>query len=150
MNLQTALQQQPEISRYTTLLKDGISLYPQNQYLNKSFELLRSFQPIITDVSLFRCNQSYVETLRISSVHTRKKHAQVCQIFMAINQLCLRLFHTDLVQIVLSQHGSNTIALKWASDSANDVSLFMVGDSTKGVGLLKLVGDQVLDYRATP
>ncbi len=150
LNLQSAFQQQPKISRYTSVLKDGKSVYPQNHYLNKSFELLKSFQPIITDVSLFRCNKSYVETLRTSSVHTRKKHAQVCQIFMAINHLSLRLFHTDLLQIVMSQHGSNTIALKWASDSANDVSLFMVGDSTKGVGLLKLVGDQVLDYRTAP
>ncbi len=147
LNVQSALNSQPHISRYSTSIKDGSELFPQNYFLNKSFELLKSFKPIITDVSLLRCGMSKVETLRTSTARVVRKHAFICQIFMIINQLSSRLFRTDLVQVILSQHGSNAIVLKWATNSTNDTSLFMVGDSTKGVGLLKVVSEQVLEYQ---
>jgi hypothetical protein len=141
---------QSSISRYSTSISNESDLFPQNQFLDRSFQILKSFKPIITDVSISRCNMNVVETLRTSSDRVVRKHAYICQIFEAINNLCLRLFRTDLVQVVLSQHGSNAIALKWATNSDEDTSLLMVGDSTKGVGLLKLVGEQVLEYRGTP
>ncbi|UCG03030.1 MAG: hypothetical protein JSW11_03390 [Candidatus Heimdallarchaeota archaeon] len=150
LSLQSNLSSQSSISRYSTTIKNESELFPQNQFLDKSFQLLKSFQPIITDVSLSRCNMNVVETLRTSSNRIVKKHALICQIFEAINNICSRLFRTDLVQVVLSQHGTNAIALKWATNSEDDTSLFMVGDSTKGVGLLKLVGEQVLEYRGKP
>lgn len=137
----------PRITRFTTSIRDRTSLFPENHYLNKSFELLESFKPIIKDISLLRCSMDTIEVLRTSSTYTTRKHASVCQIFMAINNISSRLFRTDLVQLVLSQHGFNTIVLKWATNSAKNSFLFMVGESSKGVGLLKLVGDQVLEYR---
>lgn len=142
--------QQPDFSRYSSSITTDGELFPNNQFLNKSFELLKSFEPIITDVSLFRGDMNKVEALRTSTVRVTRKHAFICQIFMTINNLSSRLFRTDLVQIILSQHGSNAIALKWATNSKKDASLFMVGDSTKGVGLLKLVSEQVLEYQAKP
>ncbi|MFX1517238.1 MAG: hypothetical protein ACFFC6_13120 [Promethearchaeota archaeon] len=147
LSLQGDLATQSSISRYSTSISNESDLFPQNHYLDKSFQILKSFKPIITDVSLSRCNMNVVETLRTSSEDVVRKHAFICQIFEAINNLCLRLFRTNLVQVVLSQHGSNAIALKWATNSEEDTSLLMVGDSSKGVGLLKLVGEQVLEYR---
>ena len=41
----------------------------------------------------------------------------------------------------------NNGALKWAMNSTKDTALFMVGDSVRGVGLLKLVGDQILEHK---
>lgn len=131
-------------------IKDESSLYHQNQFLDKSFELLKSFKPIITDVSLLRCSVDKVEILRTSTIRVAKKHAFICQIFIAINNISSRLFRTDLIQMVLSQQGSNAIALRWATNNTQDTSLFMVGDSTKGVGLLKLVSEQVLEYQVKP
>lgn len=147
LSIQGDYTTQSSISRYSTLISNESDLFPQNLFLDRSFHILKSFKPIITDVSLSRCNMNVVETLRTSSARIVKKHAFICQIFEAINNLCARLFRTDLVQLVLSQHGSNAIALKWATNSEEDTSLLMVGDSTKGVGLLKLVGEQVLEYR---
>ena len=147
LNIQGVLNPQPHISSYSTSIKNKSELFTKNQFLDRSFELLKSFKPVITNISLLRCSMNKAETLRTNSVHTTRKHALICQIFMVINNLSSRLFRTDLVQIVLSQHGSNAIALKWATNSTKDASLFMVGDSTKGVGLLKLVSEQVLEYR---
>ncbi len=147
LSVEGDLTSQSSISRYSTSIKNECELIPQNQFLDRSFQLLKNFKPIITDVSLSRCNLNVVETLRTSNDRVVRKHAFICQIFESINNLCSRLFRTDLVQVVLSQHGSNAIALKWATNSAEDTSLFMVGDSSKGVGLLKLVGEQVLEYR---
>ncbi|MFX0123667.1 MAG: hypothetical protein ACFFAE_08500 [Candidatus Hodarchaeota archaeon] len=147
LNLQGDFTSTSSISRYSTSIKNESDLFPQNQFLDTSFQLLKSFKPIITDVSLSRCNMNVVEILRTSSDRVVRKHAFICQIFESINNLCLRLFRTDLTQVVLSQHGSNAIALKWATNNAEKTSLFLVGDSTKGVGLLKLVGEQVLEYR---
>ncbi|MFX1282217.1 MAG: hypothetical protein ACFFB5_01120 [Promethearchaeota archaeon] len=150
MNVQSSDDYQPYISRYSLSIKDESKLYPQNQFLDKSFELLESFKPIITDVSLLRCSTDKVETLRTNATHVARKHAFICQIFIAINNISARLFRTDLIQMVLSQHGSNSIALRWATNNTKDTSLFMVGDSTKGVGLLKLVSEQVLEYQVKP
>ena len=150
LNIQGSNISQPYISRYSMSINDEIKLYPQNQFLDKSFELLKSFKPIITDVSLLRCSMDKVDTLRASTIRVARKHAFICQIFIAINNISSRLFRTDLVQMVLSQHGSNAIALRWATNNTKDTSLFMVGDSTKGVGLLKLVSEQVLEYQVKP
>lgn len=147
LRIQSDLTSQSSISRFSTSIRNESELFPQNQFLDRSFQLLKSFQPIITDVSLSRCNRNVVEILRTSTDRVVRKHAFICQIFEAINNLCSRLLRTDLVHVVLSQHGSNAIALKWATNSAEETSLFMVGDSTKGVGLLKLVGEQILEYR---
>ncbi|UCE13731.1 MAG: hypothetical protein JSV04_00815 [Candidatus Heimdallarchaeota archaeon] len=147
LNMQRTNSPKPHITRYGTIAIDRTSLFPENDYLNKSFELLESFKPIIEDVSLLRCSKDKVEVLRTNASFATKKHAAVCQIFMAINKISSRLLRTDLVQIVLSQHGFNTIALKWATKSTKNSFLFMVGESSKGVGLLKLVGDQILEYR---
>ncbi|MFX0014181.1 MAG: hypothetical protein ACFFB2_06800 [Promethearchaeota archaeon] len=147
LNIESSLTVETNISRYSISIRDSCDLFPENHFLNGSFELLRSFKPIITEVSLLRCSMHTFETLRTSNNRVARKHAYICQIFIAINNLCSRLFRTDLVQIVLSQHGSNAIALKWATDSALQTSLFMVGDSTKDVGLLKLVSEQVLEYK---
>ncbi|MFW9902848.1 MAG: hypothetical protein ACFFFH_00830 [Candidatus Thorarchaeota archaeon] len=150
LSIQNDFSTQSSISLYSISIHDKSNLFPQNHFLDRSFQLLKSFKPIITEVSISRCNMNMVETLRTSSDRVVRKHAFICQIFEAINNLCLRLFRTDLVQLVLAQHGSNAIALKWATNTAEDTSLLMVGDSAKGVGLLKLVGEQVLEYRVKP
>ncbi len=49
--------------------------------------------------------------------------------------------------MVLSQHGFNSVALLWAESDSRKSALFLVGDSIRGAGLLKLVGDQILDYK---
>ncbi|MFX1537858.1 MAG: hypothetical protein ACFFDI_27010, partial [Promethearchaeota archaeon] len=150
LSIQGDLTTQSSISQYSISIRDESNLFPQNHFLDRSFQLLQSFKPIITEVSISRCNMNVVETLRTSSDRIVKKHAFICQIFEAVNNLCFRLFRTDLVQVVLSQYGLNAIALKWATNTKEDTSLLMVGDSTKGVGLLKLVGEQVLEYRGQP
>jgi hypothetical protein len=37
--------------------------------------------------------------------------------------------------------------LQWVENSTEDTGLFMVGDSIRGVGLLKLVGNQILEHK---
>lgn len=147
MNVRNAFKPKVRISRYKTSVENATNLFSDNDYINASFEILKGYYPIITDVSLLKCTNSKVIALRLSSKQITRKHAFVCQIYKEINHLCTRLFRTSLVQIVMSQHGSNTIVLEWAKNSTNNVSLFMVGDSTKGVGLLKLVSEQVLEYQ---
>ncbi|MFX0185819.1 MAG: hypothetical protein ACFE95_22265, partial [Candidatus Hodarchaeota archaeon] len=137
LNMQGISYADSHISKYSTNIKDKRKSFPQNQYLDTSFELLKSFKPIITDASIIRCSCTLkkAEVLRTSSPQTINKHAFVCQVYNLIDQLCMRLFRTSLTQIVLSQHGSNTIALMWGVNSEKNVALFMVGDSPKGVGL---------------
>ncbi|MHA1974692.1 MAG: hypothetical protein ACTSW1_16975 [Candidatus Hodarchaeales archaeon] len=147
MNVRNAFKPKIRISRYKTLLEDSTNLFPGNRFIEASFELLRRYTPIITDVSLIRCNKGLVDVIRSSDMDATRKHAFVCQLFQEINQLISRLFRSSLIQIVLSQHSSNTIALMWAANSKGDTSLYIVGDSTKGVGLLKLVSEQILEYR---
>jgi hypothetical protein len=36
----------------------------------------------------------------------------------------------------------------WGVNSEKNVALFMVGDSPRGVGLLKLISEQILEYRS--
>lgn len=150
LNMQRISYSDAHISKYRTIIKDKRKSFPQNQYLDTSFELLKSFKPIITDASIIRCSCKLkkAEILRTSSSQTSNKHAFVCQVYNLIDQLCMRLFRTSLIQIVLSQHGSNTIALMWGANSEKNVALFMVGDSPRGVGLLKLVSEQILEYRS--
>ncbi|WP_455464303.1 hypothetical protein [Candidatus Hodarchaeum mangrovi] len=147
MNVRNAFKPKVHISRYKTTIENAIDLFPDNDYINASFEFLKGYSPIVTDVSLLKCSNNKVTALRSSNEQIIKKHAFICQIYKETNHLCTRLFRTSLVQIVMSQHGSNTIALEWAKNSTNDISLFMVGDSTKGVGLLKLVSEQALEYQ---
>ncbi|NHJ01920.1 MAG: hypothetical protein EAX86_07225 [Candidatus Heimdallarchaeota archaeon] len=120
----------------------------ENQFISNSFQLFHAFHPIVTDVSILRARGKRVDTLRGSSPHVFRKHSFICQIFMLMNQTSSRLFRSDLVQLVLSQHGSNSIVLKWGVNSKEDTFLFMVGESTKGVGLLKLVSEQMLEFRS--
>ena len=128
-------------------IKRENDLFPQNKYLNMSFDLLKGFKPLITDATLLQSSLTNVKILRAVNNRVTKKHSLVCRIFRSLSRISSRLFRTDLVQIVLSQHGSNTIALKWATNSTKTTSLFMIGDSTKGVGLLKLVSEQILEYQ---
>jgi hypothetical protein len=149
LNIQSAVQSKRHFSPFNTSVTNATHLFPENQYLNSCFELVKGFKPIITNVSLLRCSYdlNQVEILRTNAIRARKKHGFVCRLYTAIHQLILRVFHTGLIQVVLSQHGSNTIATIWAVNSAQDTFLFIVGDSTKGVGLLKLVSEQILEYR---
>jgi hypothetical protein len=150
LNMQGISYSDSHISKCRTIIKDKRKSFPQNQYLDTSFELLKSFKPIITDASIIRCSCKLkkAEILRTSSSQTTNKHAFVCQVYNLIDQLCMRLFRTSLIQIVLSQHGLNTIALMWGVNSEKNVALFMVGDSPRGVGLLKLISEQILEYRS--
>ncbi|MHA1969104.1 MAG: hypothetical protein ACW964_15060, partial [Candidatus Hodarchaeales archaeon] len=149
LNIQNATRPKRDISPFNISVTNASNLFPDNQYLNSCFELVKSFEPIITNVSLLRCSNdlSKVEILRTNAIHAEKKHGFVCRLYSAIHLLISRVFHTALIQIVLSQHGSNTIATMWTTNSTQDTYLFMVGDSTKGVGLLKLVSEQILEYR---
>ncbi|MHA1331733.1 MAG: hypothetical protein ACTSR2_11705, partial [Candidatus Hodarchaeales archaeon] len=146
MNVKNAFKPKIRISRYKTLIEDSTNLFPDNKFIDASFELLRRYTPIITNVSLIRCSRNRVDVIRSSDFDATKKHAFICQLFQEINQLISRLFRSSLIQIVLSQHNLNTIALMWVMNSKGDTSLYMVGDSTKGVGLLKLVSEQILEY----
>ena len=100
-------------------------------------------------MSLLRCDcdMTRVDSLRLTDKEAGRKHALVCSVFTVIHQLCEKLFRLPLIQIVLSQHGFNSIALRWAVSRKHDNALFMVGDSVRGVGLLKLVGDQILEHK---
>jgi hypothetical protein len=149
LNIKSALNPKSYITRFSTDIEDISAKFPKIQYLDDSFELLKSYHPIITDGSLIRCTHDLrkIEAIRTSSKKVISKHAFVCRIFTVVNQLSLHIFRTRLIQLVFSQHGSNTIALMWATNSSKDVFLFMVGDSTRGVGLLKLVSEQILEYQ---
>ncbi len=132
-----------------THYEDKTSSFTDNQFLNLSYDILKNFSPIISNASLLRCacDLSKIESIRLSDGNAGKKHAYICAIFSIIHEVCERLFRTSLIELVLSQHGFNSIALKWAVSSSKDTALFMVGDSIRGVGLLKLVGDQILEHK---
>lgn len=149
LNIQNAARPKRDFSPFNTSVMNASNLFPENQYLNSCFELVKSFNPIITNVSILRCSNdlSRVEILRTNAIRAEEKHGFVCRLYSAINLLISKVFHTALIQIVLSQHGSNTIATMWTTNTAQDTCLFIVGDSTKGVGLLKLVSEQILEYR---
>ncbi len=135
--------------RFVTHYEDKSGSFNDNLYLNTSFEILTNFSPIISNASLLRCacDLSKIESMRLTDVNAGKKHAYICATFSIIHEICERLFRTSLIELVLSQHGFNSIALKWAMSSSKNTALFMVGDSIRGVGLLKLVGDQILEYK---
>ncbi len=137
------------MSTFVTHYEDKSGDIENNLFLNLSYDILRNFSPIISNASLLRCacDLSKIESLRLSDINAGKKHAFVCTIFSVIHEICERLFRTSLIELVLSQHGFNSIVLKWAVSSSNETALFMVGDSIRGVGLLKLVGDQILEHK---
>lgn len=149
LNMQSNEGSRTHISPYRMSISTISNSFPENTYLNTTFDLLKSFEPILTDFSILRCScdRKKVEALRKTSDQSVKKHALICYIFNTIHGLSSRLFRTSLMQIVLSQHGFNSIALMWATNSLQNVRLFMVADSTRSVGLLKLVSEQVLEYR---
>ncbi len=152
LNIRGSVNSNSKISKFQPTIKDCSEKFFQSQYLDACFELLTSFKPILTEVSILRGSyeSKKIEIMKSTSNRETKKHAVVCQVFLAIGQICSRLFRTSLIQIVLSQHGFNSIALMWAENNARDVALFMVGDSFRGVGLLKLVSEQILEYRTNP
>jgi hypothetical protein len=137
------------IPTFVTHYEDKSGNTLDNQFLNLSYEILTNFSPIISNASLLKCacDLSKIESVRLSDANAGKKHAFICAIFSIIHEICERLFRTSLIELVLSQHGFNSIALKWAVSSSKETALFMVGDSVRGVGLLKLVGDQILEHK---
>ncbi len=148
LNIRTGLIPRLNPTSHKMSFMDVPNLFPENTYLNTSFELLQSYEPIFTDFSLLRCNSfsNKVEVLRRTSDQILIKHALICHIFNTIHLISYKLFRTSLMQIVLSQHGLNSIALKWATNSQKTVRIFVVGDSNSTVGLLKLVSEQILEY----
>lgn len=152
LNIRGSVYSNSKISKYQPAIEDSSEKFTQSQYLDASFELFTSFKPIITEISILRGNYELkkVEIMKTTSNTDTKKHAVICQVFLALSQICSSLFRTTLVQIVLTQHGLNSIALKWAENNAKDVVLFMVGDSFRGVGLLKLISEQILEYKTNP
>jgi hypothetical protein len=149
LNLQESLDTTSIIPGFSIDYQDKTNELVDNKFLNLSFEILNNFTPIVNNISLLRCNSdtTKVESLRLADREAGKKHALVCSIFTVIHQLCEKSFRTPLIQMVLSQHGFNSIALKWVVSSKHNNTLFMVGDSVRGVGLLKLVGDQILEHK---
>ena len=149
LNLQESLETTYHVPSFSLNYQDKSDECIDNKFLDLSFEILKNFTPIINNISLLRCNcdTTRVESLKLTDREAGKKHALVCSVFTVIHQLCEKLFRTPLIQIVLSQHGFNSIALRWAVSSKYNNTLFMVGDSVRGVGLLKLVGDQILEHK---
>ena len=149
LNLQEPLDSSHDLSAITLDYNDVSEEWKDNKFLDKSQKILKNFSPIVNNISLLRCNcdTGKIESLKLTDKEAGKKHALVCSVFTIIHQLCEKSFRTPLVQMVLSQHGFNSIALKWAVNSENNRTLFMVGDSVRGVGLLKLMGDQILEHR---
>jgi hypothetical protein len=137
------------IPTFITHYEDKSDGLKDNQFLNLSFDILTNYSPIISNASLLRCacDLSRIESVRLSDSNAGKKHAIICAIFSNIHEVCERLFRTSLLELVFSQHGFNSIVLKWAVSSSKETALFMVGDSIRGVGLLKLVGDQILEHK---
>jgi hypothetical protein len=138
-----------EIPRFVIEYRDKTSELKGNQFVDLSWDIMKNFSPIITNASVIRCNCdiSRVESIRLTDNKAGLKHAFVCAVFTIINDISIRLFRTKLIQIILSQHGFNSIAIMWAQSSKKDSTLFMVGDSIRGVGLLKLVGDQIFEHK---
>jgi len=149
MNLQESLDTIYHVPSFSINYEDKSNEGIDNKFLDLSFEILKNFTPIINNISLLRCNcdTTKIESLKLTDGGAGKKHALVCAVFSVIHQLYEKLFRTPLIQIVLSQHGFNSIALRWAVSSKHNTTLFMVGDSVRGVGLLKLVGDQILEHK---
>ena len=149
LNLQIAQNPTLQIPRFSITYHEKTHLIEDNQFLDSSFEILKYFSPIITNASLlrFNYNMSKIEALKLTDRKAGEKHGYMCAVYTIIHNLCQRLFRTPLLQLVISQHGFNSIALRWVANSSQDTSLFMVGDSIRGVGLLKLVGDQILEHK---
>ncbi len=149
LNLQESLETTYLIPSFSINYQDKSDEWKDNKFLDLSFEILKNFTPIINNISLLRCDYdtTRIESLKLTDREAVKKHALVCSVFTVLHQLCEKLFRTPLIQIVLSQHGFNSIALRWAMSNKHNNTLFMVGDSVRGVGLLKLVGDQILEHK---
>ena len=149
LNLQESLDTTYHVPSFSINYEDKSNEGVENKFLDLSFEILKNFTPIINNISLLRCNcdTTKVESLKLTDGGAGKKNALICSVFTMIHQICEKLFRTPLIQIVLSQHGFNSIALRWAVSSKHNNTLFMVGDSVRGVGLLKLVGDQILEHK---
>jgi hypothetical protein len=149
LNIQTTDDTALYIPSFPVNYQENTDYLVSNQFLNYSFEILKSFSPIISNASLLRCdcNMSKIESLRLSDKKAGGKHGYMSVLFTLIHKLCQKLFRTSLIQIVISQHGFNSIALRWTATSSEKTALYMVGDSVRGVGLLKLVGDQILEQK---
>jgi hypothetical protein len=149
LNIQTTDDTSLYIPSFPVNYHENTDYLVSNQFLNYSFEILKSFSPIISNASLLRCNcnMSKIESLRLSDKKTGGKHGYMSVLFTLIHKLCQKLFRTSLIQIIISQHGFNSIVLRWTATSSEKTALYMVGDSVRGVGLLKLVGDQILEQK---
>jgi len=149
LNIQGSLDTSYHVPSFSINYQDKTNEWVGNKFLDLSFEILKNFSPIINNISLLRCNcdTTRIESLRLADKEAGRKHALICSVFTIIHQLCEKSFRTPLIQMVLSQHGFNSIALKWVASSKYNNTLFMVGDSVRGVGLLKLVGDQILEHK---
>ena len=149
LNLQESLDTTYNIPSFSMNYRDKSGEFVDSKFLDLSFEILKNFSPIINNMSLLRCDcdMTRVDSLRLTDKEAGRKHALVCSVFTVIHQLSEKLFRLPLIQVVLSQHGFNSIALRWAVSKKHNNTLIMVGDSVRGVGLLKLVGDQILEHK---
>ena len=149
LNLQVTTSPVSQIPLYSISYQEKTDSYLNNQFLDSSFEILKYFSPIITNASLLKCdhNISSIEAFKLTDPKAGEKHGYMCAVYSIIHKLSKRLFRTSLTQLVISQHGFNSIALQWVENSTKDTGLFMVGDSIRGVGLLKLVGNQILEHK---
>ncbi|MHA2239653.1 MAG: hypothetical protein ACXAB2_15015, partial [Candidatus Hodarchaeales archaeon] len=149
LNIQSSTSPSIQMPTFSPDYQELTKKYSENEFLNVSFEILKNFTPIITNASLLRCNNNVtkIDALKLTDSEAGNKHAFVCAVFTIIHELCNRLFRTSLIQMVLSQHGFNSVALLWAESSSKKSALYLVGDSIRGAGLLKLVGDQILEHK---
>lgn len=151
LNLQSSLAPGTSVPRFRVQFRDASKLFPNNQFLDKSFAVLKGFRPIITEVSIIRCacDRRVLDVLRTTTPSGARRHALVCQIFSVLHNIAKILSKATLRQLVLSHHIMNSLVLRIAQNSDRNASLFLVGDSFRGVGLLKLVSEQLLDSRTT-
>ena len=149
LNIQSSTEPPVQMPTFSPDYNELMEKYSENEFLNASFEILENFAPIVTNTSLLRCNRkvSKIDALKLTNRDAGSKHAFICAVFSIIHELCNRLFRTSLIQMVLSQHGFNSVVLLWAESSTKESALYLVGDSVRGVGLLKLVGDQILEHK---
>ena len=149
LNLKESQDTTYNIPSFSIRYQDKSDEIVDSEFLDLSFEILKNFTPIINNISILRCDcdMASVDSLKLTDREAGRKHALVTTVFTVIHQICEKLFRSPLIQIVLSQHGFNSIALRWVVSSKLNNALFMVGDSVRGVGLLKLVGDQILEHK---
>ncbi|MFW9854091.1 MAG: hypothetical protein ACFFFG_03495 [Candidatus Thorarchaeota archaeon] len=151
LNLQSSMVPSTIVPRFRIQFRDASELFPNDPFLDKTVEVLKSFHPIITEVSLIRCacESRTLDMLRTTTPNGAHRHALVCQMFSLIHNVARILSKDALRQLVLSQHIMNSLVLRVAQNSEKSASLFLVGDSSRGVGLLKLVSEQLLETKIT-